>query len=117
MVTRLIALVLLVVGLSIPSVEAQQTDRTKVTNTTVSCGAASGAALAINENRNMLMLQNDHATQVIYVAIDAVATLNNGIRVNAAGGQVTFTVKVPVGALTCIATGASTPLLISEGTK
>jgi hypothetical protein len=104
--------------LSIPSAHAQQTtDRTRVVNTTVACGVASGAALAANDTRNFLLLVNDHATQVIYVAIDAVATVNNGIRINAAGGSHQFAAKVPIGALTCIATGAATPLLISEGNR
>jgi hypothetical protein len=117
MFAKLMFTVLVVGMLSIPSVEAQQTDRTKVTNTTVSCGAASAAALAANENRNFLLLVNDHATQVIYLGVDATAALNAGIRINAAGGSLKLDVKVPVGALTCIATGATTTLLISEGTK
>jgi hypothetical protein len=105
------------------SADAQQvTDRTKVTNTTVTCGAGSVAALAVNENRNFLMFTNDHATQVIYLSNDgtgapAAATVNNGIRVSAAGGSIMFDVKVPLGAFNCIATGATTPLLVSEGTK
>jgi hypothetical protein len=116
MTTRVIGFVLVLLMLSIPAA-AQQSDRTRVTNTTVSCGVASGAALAANDNRNFLLLVNDHATQVIYVAIDTVATVNNGIRINAAGGSHQFAVKVPLGALTCIASGATTPLLISEGVR
>lgn len=112
-----IAVCLLLMG-AIGTGDAQQvTDRTRVVNTTVSCGVASGAALAANDSRNFLLLVNDHLSQVIYVAVDAVATVNNGIRINAAGGSHQFAVKVPIGALTCIATGAATPLLISEGNK
>jgi hypothetical protein len=113
-IARLMLLVMLLGMLSIPA-DAQQVARTKVTLTTVSCGAASGAALAANDNRNFLMVQNDHATQVIYLQVDAVATLNAGIRVNAVGGTVIFSPVVPLGAITCIATGATTPLLITEG--
>jgi hypothetical protein len=114
---------ILVLLFSIPfPAAAQQTDRTKVTNTTVSCGAASATALAATDNINFILFVNDHATQVIYLANDGTtagptATLNNGIRVNAAGGAVMFDVKVPIGGWTCIASGAATPLLISAGTK
>jgi len=106
----------LVLALSIPA-PAQQVTRSKVTLTTVSVGAASGAALAANEDRNFLMLQNDHATQVVYCTTGATATLNNGIRVNAVGGTIIFSPIVPLGALVCIATGATTPLLITEGAR
>lgn len=117
MIARLILLVGVLLTLSIPSEAQQVTDRTKVTLTTVSCGAASGAVLAANDLRNFLLFVNDHATQVVYLNVDAVAVLNTGIRVNAAGGSHQFNVKVPIGAITCIATGAATALLVVEGTK
>lgn len=91
--------------------------RTLYTHTTVSVGAASGLALAANGARNSLVLQNDHATQVVYCKFGATAVLNQGIRVNAAGGILTFDYTVPTGLLNCIATGAATPLLVTEGVQ
>ena len=118
MIAKTLLLLVMMLGmLSIPSAEGQTTDRTKVTTTTVVCGAASAPVLAANDNRNFLLFINDHATQVIYLQVDAVATLNAGIRVNAVGGSHQFNSKVPIGAFTCIATGATTNLLVVEGTK
>ena len=91
--------------------------RTLVTHTTVSVGVGSGLALAANGQRNHVCLQNDHATQVVYCKWNATAVVNQGMRVNAAGGTICFDYTVPSGLLNCIATGATTPLLVSEGVQ
>lgn len=91
--------------------------RTTLTHTAVSVlvTPTSTAALAANGSRNFLKLQNDHGTQVIYCKFGAAAVVNEGIRVNAAGGEVTFDTGVPTGALNCTSTGGTSVLLVSEG--
>lgn len=102
-------------GASIPS-EAQQVARTKPTTSTCSVTNSSTACLAANDNRNFLMLQNDDAALVVYCAVGATATINNGIRVNAVGTTVIFSPVVPVGAFNCITTAAGpAKLLVTEG--
>jgi hypothetical protein len=105
--------------LSIPSAEAQQvTDRTAVTHALVSIGAASAVALAANDNRNFLMLQNTHATQTIDCKFGATAVAGEGFRVAPAFAvAVRFDVKVPVGVLNCIASGGATGLNVTEGSR
>lgn len=104
--------------LAAPVGAQQVTDRTAVTHTTVAVGAASAVALAANDNRNFLLLQGTHATQTIDCKFGATAVAGEGFRVapNFATA-ITFAVKVPVGALNCIASGAATGLNVSEGTK
>jgi len=89
--------------------------RMTLTHTVASVGVSSAQALAANTSRRYLKLINDHATQVIYCKFGVTAVVNEGIRINAAGGVVTFEDLMPMTALNCIATGASTPLLISQG--
>ena len=62
----------------------------------------------------MLLLQNDHATVVIYCKFAATAIVNEGVRLNAAGGALLFDIRIPVGAIRCVGTGTGV-LLINEG--
>jgi hypothetical protein len=78
----------------------------------VSIGAVNVAAVAANGNRSTLILQNDHATQVIYCSLGGTAVANVGLRLSAAGGTVVL--DGYTGAVSAIATGASTPLLVTE---
>lgn len=80
--------------------------------TAVSIGASNVAAVAANPNRSRIILQNDHATQVIYLSFGGTAVANVGLRLNAAGGSLTL--DGYSGAISAIATGASTPLLVTE---
>lgn len=78
----------------------------------VSISGSAVAAVPASNDRTRLYLQNDHATQVIYLSLGGTATLNTGIRLNAAGGSVVL--DNYRGAISAIATGATTPLLVTE---
>lgn len=88
-------------------------------STTVSVGAASVTVAATNISRRELTIVNDHATQLVYLALNTTdgttvptAVLNSGIRLNAAGGSwTTNAYKGPVGG---IATGAATGVTVAE---
>jgi hypothetical protein len=55
---------------------------------------------------------NDHATQVVYLALGATAVANQGIRLSAAGGS--YTTSAFTGAINAIATGAGTVVTFAE---
>ena len=99
--------------------EAQQvTDRTTVTHALVSIGGASAVALAANDNRNYLRLQGTHATQTLDCKFGATAVVGEGFRVPANFvGAIVFDVKVPLGVLNCIGSGAGTGMTVTEGSK
>lgn len=78
----------------------------------VSVGAASAEVAAANADRAEITVQNDHATQVVYLKLGATAVANQGIRLNAAGGS--WTSQAYTGAVNAIATGAATPVLVTE---
>lgn len=79
----------------------------------VTCGAASVTVAAANPDRAEITIQNDHATQIIYLNLGPeAAVLNEGIRLNAAGGS--WTSQAYTGQITGIATGATTPALVTE---
>jgi len=59
---------------------------TTPTHTAVNVTVASGAVLAANANRLYALLVNDSDT-VIYIKLGAAAVVNQGIRINAAGGN------------------------------
>ncbi len=84
-----------------------------------SVGAVSGPPANANPSRAELTTQNDHATQVLYLALNTTdgttvptAALNAGIRVNAAGGQ--WTTNSYLGPVAAVATGAATGALVTE---
>jgi hypothetical protein len=79
---------------------------------TASVGGTAGSVVAANPNRVRLILGNDHASQVIYLSLGGTAELNKGIRLNAVGGQINL--EGYTGAVSAIATGSTTPLLITE---
>jgi len=59
---------------------------TTPTHTAVNVTVASGAVLAANANRKYALLVND-SDAVIYIKLGAAAVANQGIRINAAGGN------------------------------
>lgn len=82
-------------------------------------GAASGQIVGVNQSRRELTIVNDHATQIVYLALNVTdgvtaptAALNSGIRLNAAGGS--WTTNVYKGVVSAIATGAGTGITIAE---
>lgn len=82
--------------------------------TAVAVGAASVQVSAgVTAGAGERIFQNDHATQVIYLRLGTGnAVLNQGIRLNAAGGTVTL--QGYTGPVQAIATGAATPCLVTE---
>ena len=91
------------------------------TSGTVSVGAASGVVVASNISRRELTIVNDHATQIVYLALNTTdgsggttptAALNTGIRLNAAGGS--WTTNAYKGPVAAIATGAATGVTVVE---
>lgn len=88
-------------------------------STTVSVGAGSGTVAATNISRRELTIVNDHATQIVYLALNTTdgttvptAVLNSGIRLNAAGGS--WTTNAYKGPVAGIATGAATGVTVAE---
>ncbi len=86
----------------------------KVLNRAVNCGVASLPVLAINRNRIGALFCNDSDT-VIYLALDNVAAINSGIRLNANGGayEINFT-NLYRGPVSAITTAANKVLTVVE---
>lgn len=81
--------------------------------TAVTVGAASATIASANADRAEITIQNDHATQVVYLKLAAsAAEANKGIRLNAAGGS--WTSSAYTGEVRGIATGAGTVVLVTE---
>lgn len=59
--------------------------------TAVTLGVASSTILATNVGRREVTIVNDDATNVVYLGFGRAATLNNGVRLNAAGGSFSTT--------------------------
>lgn len=89
-----------------------QTDTAKNGGDAVSVGTSTTVVAAANKDRAELFLQNDHATQTVYLGLGQAAVANKGIRLNAAGGSIVLTSYN--GAVNAIATGATTPVLVTE---
>src|SRR4051812_32478031 len=101
-------------ALRIPFVNAtRQSDTAFTPATSASVGAASVQLAAANKSRVEITICNDHATQVVYLSLgSAAAVVNQGIRLNAAGGS--YTTSAYLGAIQAIATGAATTVTITE---
>lgn len=78
----------------------------------VTVGGSSTAVVAANDARVEVTICNDHATQIVYLALGSTAVLNKGIRLNAAGGS--YTTGAFSGAINAIATGAGTVVTFAE---
>lgn len=78
----------------------------------VSVGTTSATVVAANADRIEVTICNDHATQILYLALGATAVVNQGIRLNAAGGS--YTTNAYTGIITGVATGATTPAIVVE---
>ena len=84
------------------------------TTVAVAAGPASTSALAANAQRKYVALVND-SSNVMYIHLDAVATPNAGIRLNADGGSLElYGDSLYYGIITFIGTAADN-LLITEG--
>lgn len=90
----------------------RQTDTATNAAAGVSVGTSSVTVVAANPQRVEVTICNDHATQVVYLALGPLAFANVGIRLNAAGGS--YTTTSYTGIITAIATGAATGVAFSE---
>jgi hypothetical protein len=91
--------------------------RTTATHTAVNCTTSSTQMLAANVSRNFLILQNDSDTTV-YLKFGATAVLNEGIRLNSAGGSMLLDYKFVTQAVNCIHGGTGNKvLLVTSGTQ
>jgi hypothetical protein len=73
---------------------------------TVSIGGTAALLKAANTSRTSIVIQNVHATQLLYIGSDASVTTANGVRVAAVGG--TLTLDDYTGPIYAIASGAAT---------
>ncbi len=89
-----------------------QTDTAKTPTGAVSVGTSSTQIAAANPARVELFVCNDHATNVVYLALGAAAVANQGIRLNAGGGSAV--ISSFTGQVNAIATGASTTVTVTE---
>jgi hypothetical protein len=92
---------------------AIQTDTATNPGSAVSVGTASTALVAANPARVEITICNDHATNIVYLSLGSVAAVaSQGIRLNAAGGS--YTTAAYTGAVTAIASGATTVVTVTE---
>ena len=90
---------------------------TTPTHTAPSIGATTTVALASNANRLYALLVND-SNEVIYLKLGADAVLNQGIRLNASGGNYAMSKKLGnlyTGAINGICASGGKVLLVLEG--
>jgi hypothetical protein len=78
----------------------------------VTVGASSVEVAAANPDRVALIVCNDHASQVLYLGLGEDAVANQGVRINAVGGQ--HRLDYFTGAVNAIASGANTVLTFVE---
>ncbi len=90
----------------------RQTDTAKTPCATVSVGTSSVEVVPANEQRVEITICNDHASQIVYLALGGAAVANRGIRLNAAGGS--YTTTSFTGAINAIASGAATGVSFTE---
>ncbi len=81
------------------------------TATSVTTGSAV-ALVAANPNREYLLIQNDTATNVLYLSLGGTAVANVGIRVNSSGGSILL--QGYTGAVSAIALTGTVVALVAE---
>jgi len=89
----------------------QSRSSASISESAVTIGASDAALVAGNSARVELFLQNDHASQDIYLSFGGTAQVNKGIRLKAGLGIV---ITSYTGAVRAIASGAGTVVLIVE---
>jgi hypothetical protein len=88
---------------------------TTVTHTPITVANATTAVAAANADRKWLLVVND-SDETIYVKIGAAAVMNQGIRINAAGGSLELTGgSLNTGAVNGICSSGGKKLLVTEG--
>jgi hypothetical protein len=95
-------------------------ERTKSLTHTVKVAAITTAeAIAANTSRRYLLLQNDDATDTIYVKVGAAAVANEGVKIAPGGSYVISAAagNLDTGAVNLIASANTPLLLIAEGVE
>lgn len=87
---------------------------TPTQNEGVSVGTASTLLLAANAARRMLAIQNNDASNAIYISFDGTAATTAGWKIPA-GGTVLFDNAAPITAIYGIAGTATTDVVVIEG--
>ena len=88
---------------------------TTVTHTAVTVANATTAVAAANADRKWLLIVNN-SDETIYLKLGAAAVLNQGIRINAAGGALELTDRsLYLGAVNGICASGGKVALVSEG--
>jgi hypothetical protein len=75
-------------------------------------GTSSGQIVAANASRQELYIYNNHATNIVYLSLGGTAVVGQGARINPNGDY--FYTTSYTGAVSAIATGASTGVGITE---
>lgn len=89
-----------------------QTDTAVTPTAAVSVLITDTAVVAANPSRIELTICNDHATQVVYLALGATAVASQGIRLNGAGGS--YTTTAYTGAVRAISVGGTSVVTVTE---
>lgn len=89
-----------------------QADEALNSGSVATVGTVDSNVVTAKGARVEITLTNDHASNVIYLSLGGTAVVGQGIRLNAAGGS--YTTSAYTGAVNAIATGAATPLLVTE---
>lgn len=82
-------------------------------NGSVTVGVTSVEIRTANTARIEATICNDHATNIVYLALGAVAVVNKGVRLNPGGGEYT-TPPGYTGTIEAVATGATTNVTFTE---
>lgn len=90
----------------------ERTDIAKNPGDGIDVSGSNIQVVAANKDRVEVTLTNDHASQIIYLSLGGTAALNAGIRLNPNGGS--WSSGAYSGAISAIASGATTRLLRSE---
>lgn len=112
MIKKLLGLVLMAVSLAAAGQGASSVTHT---STTVSVLITNTALLVANPSRRYLQIQNQDATNPIWVRCDGVAATADGNAVKIAAGLTWIPLGVPIGACAGISTGGTVITNITHG--
>ena len=89
--------------------------QTTVTHSAVTVANATTAVAAANANRRWLLIIND-SDETMYVKLGAAAVMNQGIRINSAGGSLELVgASLYLGAINGICASGGKIALVTEG--
>lgn len=90
-----------------------KTDTAATGTGAVSVTTSNTAIVAANRNRVEVQLQNDHATQAVYLSLGGTAVANTGFRLLPAAAN-TFRTSAYTGAISGISVGGTSVVLVTE---